>query len=194
MPPPDTEDDFILTFDGYHRKKGKNGGYGALLRTRNGVPIAAVAGGSQRWISPYYHTLEGFLSGLDLVIAANVDSISCICNSYRLSEALSGCFIFNKEGRCRSHPDATFDVVCSICLKYRLSKDEPLDLICDIVRKIVIKGQRFYHTCGFMDCSGKEWNNPADFLAKLVRNPGEERVLTPEEFPEDLWNRLVINV
>ncbi|KAI3874845.1 hypothetical protein MKW98_019418, partial [Papaver atlanticum] len=53
------------------------------------------------------------------------------------------------------------------------------------------KGQRYYRSRGMLNAYLKEWNRPADYLAKLVRCPGKERKLKPEEFPDEL--RALVN-
>ncbi|XP_026386185.1 uncharacterized protein LOC113281613 [Papaver somniferum] len=187
LPPHDPEDVFLLTFDG-HRKKEVNGGYGALLRCANGQPVVAVAGGSRRSISAFYHTLEGFLAGLELAVLANVPAVFCACNSHRVFNTLSECFIFNSEGGCRRHPEDSFDLVCQPCLNRNLTIEERVDegLFYEIVQKIVETGQQYYRDCGILKAYMKELNRPADFLAKLVPTPGEEWKLKPEQFPAAL--------
>ncbi|MCL7051806.1 hypothetical protein MKW94_005294 [Papaver nudicaule] len=187
MPHHDKKGVFLLTFDGYHSSKAKNGGYGAILRCGNGTPVAAVAGGSKYKISPFFHTLEGLQKGLDLVIVRGIKSVYCVCNSQRVCEILRDCFIFNNEGGCRRHPHNLFDFVCPHCLQCKLTAEEPFNLVIHTLKDIVRKGQQFYRQRqGLVGAHVKEWNKPADYLAKLVRGPGEERKLAPEEFSDDL--------
>ncbi|KAI3874847.1 hypothetical protein MKW98_019420 [Papaver atlanticum] len=187
LPPHDPESVFLVTFDGHH-KKNNNGGYGEMLRCDNGRSVAAAAGGSKCCISAFYHILEGFLSGINLAILGNVPAVFFACNSKRVFETLWEFFIFNSEGSCRHHPDEPFDLVCRTCLNWELTLEEQVyeDYFYDIVRKIVGKGQRYYRDRGMLNAYLKEWNRPADYLAKLVRCPGEERKLKPEEFPDEL--------
>ncbi|KAI3840797.1 hypothetical protein MKX03_001504, partial [Papaver bracteatum] len=195
MPLHDTKGVFLLTFDGYYKKnisQGGNGGYGAMLRCGDGTPVAAVAGGSRLWISEYFHTLEGLKSGLDLAISHDIEAMYCVCNSRRVCETLRDCFIDNDEGECLYHPDDQFDLVCRPCLQSKLKKEEPFDLVYEVVREIVQKGQRYYRCDeGLVEAHVKEWNKPADFLAKFERRPGVERDLAPEEFTDDL--RALVN-
>ncbi|KAI3981316.1 hypothetical protein MKX01_004580 [Papaver californicum] len=176
------------TFDGYHKIKNSNGGYGAMLQSGDGTPLAAVAGGSKRCISAYYHILEGHQSGLDLAIQfQSIQFISFVCNSQRVCETLRNCFFSNANGVCRQHPSDTFDVVCSPCLQQKLTRDEPIEFVSPIIREILLKGQCYYRIERPVKAHVKEWNKSADYLAKLVCRPGEEKKFGPDEFPKALW-------
>ncbi|KAI3914107.1 hypothetical protein MKW92_002062, partial [Papaver armeniacum] len=187
LPPHDPESVFLVTFDGHH-KKNSNAGYGALLRCDNGRAVAAVAGGSKCCISAFYHMLEGFLAGLNLAISVNVPAVFFACNSKRVFDTLWEFFIFNSEGHCRHHPDGPFDLVCRTCVNWSLTLEEQVyeDYFYNIMWKIVEKGQRYYRDRGMLNAYLKEYNRPADLLAKLVVCPGEEKKLKPDQFPVEL--------
>ncbi|KAI3895570.1 hypothetical protein MKX03_011779, partial [Papaver bracteatum] len=156
-------------------------------------PVAAVAGGSESCISAFYNNLEGFLSGIRLAQLAKVPAVFFACNSKRVFVTLRECFMFNSEGCCRNHPDQHFDLVCLTCLIGKLTLEERVytDYFHDLVRMIVAKGQCYYRSNRVMLNSYlKEWNRPADFLAKLVDCPGEEKMLHPNQFPGELKDLL----
>lgn len=64
--------------------------------------------------------------------------------------------------------------------------EEPFDLVYEVVREIVQKGQRYYRSFeGLVESHVKEWNKPTDFLAKFERGLGVDTDLAPDEFPND---------
>ncbi|KAI3928185.1 hypothetical protein MKW98_023786, partial [Papaver atlanticum] len=175
----------LITFDGYHNK-GTNGGYGAMLRNGNGTSIAAVAGGSQHCISAYYHTLEGLKSGLKVAQCLSIKSVYLVCNSERVCLTIRDALIRLDEGRCRLHPCESFEVVCIPCLKGKLNMNEPFDSVFEIVNDILAIAKHYYRSSGMVAAHVKEWNKPADYLSKLVRNPGEQKFFIPDELPDGL--------
>ncbi|KAI3969283.1 hypothetical protein MKW92_014467, partial [Papaver armeniacum] len=189
VPPHDSKGVCLITFDGFH-KEGTNGGYGAMLRHGNGTPIAAVAGGSEHSISAYYHTLEGLKSGLEAAQMFGIKSLYLVCNSERVCLTVRGAFISLDEGDCGYHPPESFKVVCHPCLQGKLSMNEPFDSVLEIMTDILTIGKCYYRSNGMVKAHVKEWNKPADYLAKLVRNPGEHKIFQPDELPDDLLTLL----
>ncbi|XP_026380434.1 uncharacterized protein LOC113275204 isoform X2 [Papaver somniferum] len=56
---------YYVMIDGYYRK-GRGGGFGAVLRCESGLPIAALAGVSETPVSGLYHVFQGMLAGFKL--------------------------------------------------------------------------------------------------------------------------------
>ncbi|XP_026380433.1 uncharacterized protein LOC113275204 isoform X1 [Papaver somniferum] len=174
---------YYVMIDGYYRK-GRGGGFGAVLRCESGLPIAALAGVSETPVSGLYHVFQGMLAGFKLAHKKKVRYVIMSCNLDWAHWMMENCYNFYGQEKYPSHPGGEFDTFCIPYLKDTMGvHGDEFTLNHNIIKEIVLYRRR--NLKGSIVVSGKRYfNQGADFLVKFLKGPGRKaKTFEPNEFP-----------